>query len=126
MLGKTIVEAHNKGESYTAISKHFTMSITAVRFIIAQYKETNSLRNKPGCGRNRNMSRTLERKVVRDVSKKPHTSAKMIIADLASSGVNVSRNTVVRALHHGERRGLLCVYRLHIFLYGRGLGAHGE
>ena len=36
-----------------------------------------------------------------DVSKNPWTSAKMIVADLASSRVDVSRSTVVRALHHG-------------------------
>lgn len=29
----------------------------------------------------------------------------MVVADLASSGVGVSRNTVVRALHHGGLQG---------------------
>uniref|UniRef100_A0A3P8T4D4 Transposase Tc1-like domain-containing protein n=1 Tax=Amphiprion percula TaxID=161767 RepID=A0A3P8T4D4_AMPPE len=48
----------------------------------------------------RKISKTLERKIVRDVSKKPRTSAKMIVAGLAFSGIDVSRNTVVRALHH--------------------------
>lgn len=104
-LRKKIVEAHDKGEGYTAISKHFTVSRTAVRCIIAKYKETNSVRNKPGRGRKCKISRTLERKIVRDVSKMPRTSAKMIVADLASSGVDVSRNTVVRALHRGGLQG---------------------
>lgn len=104
-LRKKIVEAHDKGEGYTAISKRFTVSRTAVRCIIAKYKETNSVRNKPGRGRKRKISRTLERKIVRDVSKMPRTSAKMIVADLASSGVDVSRNTVVRALHRGGLQG---------------------
>ena len=53
------------------------------------------LRNKPGHGR----KHTLERKIVRDVSKKPWTSVKTTVAELASSGVDVSSNTVVRALH---------------------------
>ncbi|KAJ3599196.1 hypothetical protein NHX12_033159 [Muraenolepis orangiensis] len=104
-LRKTIVQAHDKGEGYTAIFKHFTVSTTAVRCIIAKYKETNSVRNKPGRGRKRKISRTLERKIARDVSKKPRTSAKIIVADLASSGVVVSRNTVVRALHRGGLHG---------------------
>uniref|UniRef100_A0A8C4HA72 Transposase Tc1-like domain-containing protein n=1 Tax=Dicentrarchus labrax TaxID=13489 RepID=A0A8C4HA72_DICLA len=90
------------GEGYTAIAKRFTVSRTAVRCIIAKYKETNSVRNKPGHGRKLNISRTLEKK---DVSKNPQTSAKMIVADLASSGVDVSRSTVVRALHRGGLQG---------------------
>ncbi|KAI4831060.1 hypothetical protein KUCAC02_002661 [Chaenocephalus aceratus] len=104
-LRKKTVEAHDKGEGYTAISKCFTVSRTAGRCIIAKYKETHSVRNKPGRGRKRKMSRTLERKIVRDVSKNPRTPAKMIVADLASSGVDVSRDTVVRALHRGGLQG---------------------
>ena len=104
-LRKTIVEAHEKGKDYTAVSKRFAVSRIAVRCIIAKYKETNSVRNKPGLGRKHKISRTLERKIVRDVSKNPRTSAKMIVADLASSGVDVSRNAVVRALHRGGLQG---------------------
>ena len=38
-------------------------------------------------------------------ARSPRTSAKMSVADLASSGVDVSRNTVVRALHRGGLQG---------------------
>ncbi|KAI4795776.1 hypothetical protein KUCAC02_029659 [Chaenocephalus aceratus] len=100
-LREKTVEAHDKG----AISKRFTVSRTAVRCIIAKYKETNSVRNKPRRGRKRKISRTLERKIVRDVSKNPQTSVKMIVADLASSGVDLSRNIVVRALQRGGLQG---------------------
>lgn len=93
---KKIVEAHDKGEGYTAISKRSTVSRTAIRCIIAKYKETSYVRKKPGRGHKRKNSRTLERKIARDVSKMLQTSAKMIVADLASSGVDVSRNTVVQ------------------------------
>uniref|UniRef100_A0A3Q4N943 Transposase Tc1-like domain-containing protein n=1 Tax=Neolamprologus brichardi TaxID=32507 RepID=A0A3Q4N943_NEOBR len=79
-LKKKIVEARDKGQGYIAISKQFTVSRNAVCCIIAK---------------------TLERKIVKDVSKEPRTSAKTIVADLASSGVDVSRNTVVTALHCG-------------------------
>ena len=91
-LRKKIVEAHENGQGHTAISQHFTESRTAVHCIIAKYKETNSVRNKPGRGHKCKISRTLERKIVRDVSTNPWTSAKMIVADLTSSGVDVSRN----------------------------------
>uniref|UniRef100_A0A3Q2VWR3 Sleeping Beauty transposase HTH domain-containing protein n=1 Tax=Haplochromis burtoni TaxID=8153 RepID=A0A3Q2VWR3_HAPBU len=83
-LRKKIVEARYKGQGYIAISKQFTVSRNAVCCIIAKYKETNSVRNKPGRGRKHKISRTLERKIVKDVSKEPRTSA---------SGVDVSRNT---------------------------------
>ena len=63
------------------------------------------VRNKPGRGHKHKISRTLERKTVRVVCKKPQTCAKTIVADLASSGVDVSRNTVVRALHYGGLQG---------------------
>uniref|UniRef100_A0A3Q4MQF2 Paired domain-containing protein n=1 Tax=Neolamprologus brichardi TaxID=32507 RepID=A0A3Q4MQF2_NEOBR len=95
----------NQGGSYIAISKQFTVSRTAVRCIIAKYKETNSLRNKPGLGHKRKVSRTLERNIVTDVSKEPWTFAKMIVANLASSVVDVSRNTAVTALHRGGLQG---------------------
>ena len=82
VLRNKTVEAHDKKEGYTAISKHFTVSRTAVRCIFAKHKETNSVRNKPWRGRKRKISKTLERKIIRDVSKKPQTSAKMTVADL--------------------------------------------
>lgn len=49
---------------------------------------------------------TLERKIVRrDVSKKPRTSARIVAADLDSSGLGVSRNRAVSALHCGGLQG---------------------
>ena len=36
--------------------------------------------------------------------KKPRTSATMIVADLVSSGIDVSRKTIVKALHLGGFR----------------------
>ena len=70
-LRKKIVEAHDKGEGYTAISKRFTVSRTAVRCIIVKYKETKSVRNIPGRGRKLKISRTLERKIVRCQQESP-------------------------------------------------------
>uniref|UniRef100_A0A3Q3VXL4 Sleeping Beauty transposase HTH domain-containing protein n=1 Tax=Mola mola TaxID=94237 RepID=A0A3Q3VXL4_MOLML len=67
-LRKKIVEAYNKGEAYTAIYKSFTVSTTAVLCNIAKYKETNTTRNKPGRGGQHKISRTLEGKIVRDVT----------------------------------------------------------
>ena len=49
------------------------------------------------------ISKTLERKLVRDVSKSPRTTAKSLVNDLAKSGFEVSDKTVTRALY---RNGL--------------------
>uniref|UniRef100_A0A3B4F9E2 Transposase Tc1-like domain-containing protein n=1 Tax=Pundamilia nyererei TaxID=303518 RepID=A0A3B4F9E2_9CICH len=70
------------------------MSRNAVCCIIAKYKETNSVRSTPGRGCKHKISRTLERKIVTDVCKEPRTS-----------GVDVSRTTVVTALHRGGLQG---------------------
>uniref|UniRef100_A0A8B9JGC2 Transposase Tc1-like domain-containing protein n=1 Tax=Astyanax mexicanus TaxID=7994 RepID=A0A8B9JGC2_ASTMX len=48
---------------------------------------------------------TLQRKIIRDVNKNPWTSAKMIVSELATSGLDVSRKTVVRALCCGGLHG---------------------
>ena len=82
-LRKKVVDAHLKGDGYTTISKRFTVSRTAVRCIIAKYKETHSVQNKPGRGRKCNFSKTLERKIIRDVNKNPRISAKIIVTELA-------------------------------------------
>ena len=50
-------------------------------------------------------SKALERKLVRDVSKDPRTTAKTIVNDLAKSGIDVSEKTVTRALHRNGLRG---------------------
>ena len=47
----------------------------------------------------------LERKIIRDVSKQPCTSAKMIVADLETSGVKVLRKTVARDFYCGGLQG---------------------
>ena len=57
-LRKKIVDANLKGEGYPAISKRFTVSRTAVHYIIAKHKETNSVRIKPGCGQKCKISKT--------------------------------------------------------------------
>ena len=49
-----------------------------------------------GRGRKAKISKTLERKLVRDVSKNPRTTARSLVNDLAKSGFEVSEKTVTR------------------------------
>lgn len=104
-LRKRIVNAHKAGEGYTSISKRFQVSRTGVRGIIQKFKETNTVQNKTGRGRKRIISKTLERKLARDVSKDPRTTAKALVNDLTKSGIEVSEKTVTRALHRNGLRG---------------------
>ena len=99
-----IVDAYKAGEGYSAISKRFAVSRTAVKSIIAKVKETHSVKNKVGRGRKRKISQFLERKIVREVQKNQRTTTKMIVKDLANSEVDVSRSTVKRVLHRNALR----------------------
>lgn len=104
-LRQRIIDAHNTGEGYTKLSKHFQVSRTGVRCIIRKFKESHKVQNMPGRGRKRKISKTLERKLVRDVSKGPRTTAKTLANDLATSGIIVSKKTITRALHRNQLRG---------------------
>ena len=67
-LRKRIVNAHCKGEGYTKLSKRFQVSRTGVRGIIKKFKESSVTQNLSGRGRKAKISKTFERKLVRDVS----------------------------------------------------------
>lgn len=88
-LRKKMAGAHLKGVGYTGFSTHFAVE-TAVCFVITKHKKTNSVINKADHGRKGKISKTLERKIFRDIK----ISAK-ILAGLPSSGLDVSRKTVV-------------------------------
>ena len=92
-LRKRIVDAYNAGEGYTKLSKRFQVSRTGVRCIVKKFKENHTVQNKTGRGRKAKISKALERKLVRDVSKDPRTTAKTIVNDLAKSGIDISEKT---------------------------------
>ena len=102
-LRKRIVDAHKAGEGYTKLSQRFQVSRTGVRSIIKKLKESHTVQT--GRGRKRKFSKTLERKLVRDVSKDPRTTAKTLVNDLTKSGIVVSKKTITRALHRNGLRG---------------------
>lgn len=104
-LRRRIVDAHEAGEGYTTISKRFQVSRSGVRRIVQAFKETGSVQNKIGRGRKRKISAALERKLARNVSKDPTTTAKALVNECAMSGVEVSKHTVARALHRNGLRG---------------------
>ena len=103
-LRKRIIDAHKAGDGYTKLSKRFQVSRTGVRSI-RKFKEIHTVQNKTGRGRKRKISSTLERKLARYVSKDPRTTAKTLVNDLATSGIEVSKKTVTRVLHGNGLRG---------------------
>lgn len=84
---------------------------------LQKHQETNYVANKPGCGCKSNILKTLERKLTRDVIKDPWISAKLIVNELISSGVDVSRKTVVKALHHGRLQNSIAEMTVHKCLW---------
>lgn len=71
-LRKGIVNAHRGGDGYTKFSLHFQVSSTGVRSIIRKFKDSHTVKKKPGKRKKLKISKTLERKLVRD----PRTTAK--------------------------------------------------
>lgn len=62
-------------------------------------REINDVLNKPGHRHTLKTSKTLRKKIIEDVRPYPVIPLKMIVAELALSELNVSKKTVVRALH---------------------------
>lgn len=75
-----------------------------MRCFIKKFEETHTVENKTGRGRKRKISKTLKRKLVREVSKDPRTTAKTLVNDLAKSGIDVSTKMVTKALHRNGLR----------------------
>ena len=97
-LRKQIVEAYKAGEGYKKVAKRFNVSKSGVQRIVKKFEKTETLVNKSGRGRKRKISKILERKLVREASKNPRVTADTLVNDAATSGVNVSKKTVTRAL----------------------------
>lgn len=104
-MRKRIVDAHKAGDGYTKLSKCFQVSRTGVRSVISKFKESHTVQNETGRSRKQKILKTLEREVVRYVSKNPRTTAKTLVNDLAKSGIEVSKRTVTRALHRNGLQG---------------------
>lgn len=104
-MRKRIVDAYKAGEGSTKLSQRFQVSRSGVRSIIKKFKESRTVQNKSGRGRKPKISKTLERKLVRDVCKETRTTSKTLVNDLAKSGIVVSNKTVTRVLHRNGLRG---------------------
>jgi transposase len=106
-LRMRIVNAHKNGKGYKTISKQFLVPVATIQSIIRKYKKVKTVKNLVGRGRKPKVSPKLARKIVREASNNPRTTTKVIRNNLRESGIDVSRQTVQRALNkaglHGRR-----------------------
>lgn len=72
-----------KAYSPIQLSQCFQVSRTRVRSNIKKFKEGLTVKNKPGRVRKQTTSKTLERKLMGDVSEEPSVTAKTLVNDLA-------------------------------------------
>ncbi len=104
-------------EKHTRLSKSCQVSWIGMRSIIKKFEETHTVENNRG--RNWKISKTLERKLVKNVSKEPNT--KTLVNDLARFGTDVSTKTATGGLHRNGLQG--CRPRKTQFLKKRHLQA---
>lgn len=67
------------GDGYTKLSQLSQVSRAGVRSIMKKFKGSQTVEKKPGRGRKKGISKTLEIKPVRDVSADPRTTAKTAV-----------------------------------------------
>lgn len=77
---KRIVDTHKAENGYIKLSQCFQVSRTEIRGIKIK---SHIVQNTPGRGRKYKISKTLERKLVRNVSKDPRTTSETMVHDLA-------------------------------------------
>lgn len=77
---KRIIDTHKAENRYIKLSQCFQVSRTEIRCIKIK---SHIVQNTPGRGRKYKISKTLERKLVRNVSKDPRTTSETMVQHLA-------------------------------------------
>ena len=86
-------------KGYTPLYNSFNFSRLTIWSIIKKYNQIYYLENKLKIGREQLISERMERKIIGDVSKNLHLTAKDIVHDVKIAGLNISTMTVARYLH---------------------------
>ena len=96
----TIRVRHKGGQGYRKISKEMNLALSTVGNIIRKYKKYgDGTANLPRNGRPRKINERTSRWVSRNVQIKPFITHSKIKTDLEGAGINVSKDTISRALY---------------------------
>ncbi len=93
-----IVDMHQSGKGYTAISKALGLQRTTVRAIIHKWRKLGTVVNLPRSGRPTKITPTAQWRHIQEVIKEPRTTFKELQASLASINVSVHDSTIRKRL----------------------------
>jgi transposase len=100
-----IIQRHKEGQGYRKISKEMDLPLNTVGNIIRKYKKFgDGITNIPRTGRPRKLNESNSRWISRKVQKDPFITRSEIQTDLKGAGIDVSKDTISRALN---RTGLI-------------------
>uniref|UniRef100_A0A8C4S766 Transposase n=1 Tax=Erpetoichthys calabaricus TaxID=27687 RepID=A0A8C4S766_ERPCA len=93
-----VIEIYQSGKGYKAISKALGLQRTTVRAIIHKWQKHGTVVNLPRSGRPTKITPRAQRRLIREVTKDPRTTAKELQASLASIKVSVHDSTIRKRL----------------------------
>ena len=95
-----IIERHKGGQGYRKISTEMNLALSTVGNIIRKYKKYgDGAENLPRNGRPRKINERTSRWISRNVQIHPFITSSEIKTDLEGAGINISKDTITRALY---------------------------
>ena len=94
-----IVHCHGLGEGYKKLSQRFQLSISTVRNVVREWKDTGTVAVKPRSSRPRKVQERHMRRIVRMVAHNPKITSKDLQEHLAADCVSVHGSTIQCNLH---------------------------
>uniref|UniRef100_A0AAQ6IDY6 Sleeping Beauty transposase HTH domain-containing protein n=1 Tax=Anabas testudineus TaxID=64144 RepID=A0AAQ6IDY6_ANATE len=99
-----VVDMHQPGKGYKAISKALGLQRTTVRAIIHKWRKLGTVVNLPRSDRPTKITPGVQRRLIQEVIKEPRTTAKELQASLASVNVSVTRRLDKNDINGGDPR----------------------
>ncbi|KAK3571142.1 hypothetical protein QTP86_003094 [Hemibagrus guttatus] len=96
-MRKKVIEIHQSGKGYKAISKALGLPQTTVRAIIYKWRKYGTVENLPRSGRPTKITPRVQRQLIQEVTKDPTTTSKELQASLAS----VKKKNIIPTVKYG-------------------------
>ncbi len=97
-MRKKVIEIHQFGKGYKAISKALGLQQTTVRAIIHKWQKHGTVVNLPRSGQPTKITPRAQQRLIQEVTKDPTTTSKELQASLASVKVSVHDSTLRKRL----------------------------